>query len=255
MQTRSNPTTQQLEILHPELQIWVQAIALLQVQDGLGTKLVSEQAEVLNQISTRTQSLISLDTKLASTLAEVQQLKSQLVEITSGTNHLGNLLSTAGFAVAEIKVLQSLLTSGSLLTKVIDIYEAISRQAATLTLLQSSVTAVTAELKKTTTTTPAIANLTLVEANTQYQYSFPAGTKRYAFKCRMDKARGDKAGDLRYSWVPDKVAPVGGGTGVDNYDVLAIGVEESDTTYFADGATLYFASDEPGAIVSIRRWS
>jgi hypothetical protein len=51
------------------------------------------------------------------------------------------------------------------------------------------------------------------------------------------------------------VAPVGGGLGVDGYEILPPENEESADQVFATAGALYLAGDIPGIVVNVRRWA
>jgi hypothetical protein len=100
----------------------------------------------------------------------------------------------------------------------------------------------------------SIQHIPMAAANTQYEATIPAGTARYSIECRDDVARGDATGAIRAAFTNNKVAPVGGGVGVDSY--VLVNSEQVDTVdqFFAKDTQIYFAGEMPGMTVVLRRW-
>ena len=96
---------------------------------------------------------------------------------------------------------------------------------------------------------PAIYNVTLTNANTEYSQALPAGVRAFALQPRTGV-------DVRFAYVTGKVAAptapywtmkAGGGFGVDDVKMnVALG----------EGAiTLFLASASAGTVVEIQAWS
>jgi hypothetical protein len=126
-----------------------------------------------------------------------------------------------------------------------------------ITSINNLATTINTRLGYLATESAEISTVLLASQNTQYSVVIPSGTKRIAFKCRACAALGDTVSDLYYSWVANRV--IDSGTGLPStsgeFDVLAIGSEESDQTYFATNRTLYLAAPVPAVAVTIRRWT
>ena len=91
-------------------------------------------------------------------------------------------------------------------------------------------------------TTPAVYNVTLVAADTEYPQALSANTREFRFRCRT-------LFDVRYAFVTGKVA-----TPTAPYLTLPGGSDYwSDNDNLAS-TTLYFASDEAGVVVEIEEW-
>ena len=87
-------------------------------------------------------------------------------------------------------------------------------------------------------------SVTLTNANTEYSYTIPSGTRQVRFRCRNADA------DIRYAWETGKVA-----TGVEPYQVLSAGSEFVLSVWFTSDATLYFASSIAGVVVEGEAWT
>lgn len=72
--TRANSNTGQLEILHPELQIWVQGVAALIVAGGFTVNLQDAQALLLSTIASKVAFLQPSDEKLSAVRAALESL-------------------------------------------------------------------------------------------------------------------------------------------------------------------------------------
>ena len=93
---------------------------------------------------------------------------------------------------------------------------------------------------------PAIQNLTLTLADTQYSITIPAGCKHFSFQCRTAFA-------IRFAFVTGKVA---GPTAP--YATLKSGMAYSPPEKLcidASAVTLYFATSEAGVVVEFVSWS
>ncbi len=91
-------------------------------------------------------------------------------------------------------------------------------------------------------TTPAIYNLTLVDADTEYLQALNANTREFRFRCRT-------LFDVRYAFVADKVA-----TPTAPYLTLPGGSDYWSDNDNLTSITLYFATDEAGVIIEIEAW-
>lgn len=92
-------------------------------------------------------------------------------------------------------------------------------------------------------TTPAVYNVTLVAADTEYSQVLSANTREFRFRCRT-------LFDVRFAFVADKVA-----TPTAPYLTLPGGSDYwSDNDNLA-ATTLYFATDEAGTIIEIEEWA
>lgn len=90
------------------------------------------------------------------------------------------------------------------------------------------------------TTTPNIANVVTLLANTEYQHSFPANTKKFIVQCR---------GSAKL-----KLAFVVGNTNT-NYITLFPGNSYKEEALNVSGLSVYFQSSKAGETVEILSWS
>jgi len=91
--------------------------------------------------------------------------------------------------------------------------------------------------------TPAIYNVTLTLADTQYSQAIPDGTHKVIFRCRS-------AAVVRYAWETGKVA-----TPTAPYQTLPAGAEYGIDGMTLIGKTLYLASSTAGVVVELEVWS
>ncbi|NJR40724.1 MAG: hypothetical protein HC781_20190 [Leptolyngbyaceae cyanobacterium CSU_1_4] len=228
-QTRTNPTNGNLEIYHDDLESWVPAVVDLPALGGKPVTLSPSDVSLLTSIANSAGNLSVIQAILGNNFyPEIESINSKITDIY--TFRLNAILDA-------ITLLQTSIDYSATLTNAST--NAILDQTATL---QSLKDASVIEL-------PIITNLTLTNANTQYAYTFPAGTKRYAFKCRADTVKNDPIADVRYSWITGKVA-----TGVGNYDILSAGAEELSQDYFESDKTIYFSSAIAATVLTIREW-
>lgn len=88
---------------------------------------------------------------------------------------------------------------------------------------------------------PLITNLILTDANTEYSYIIPTGTKKYTFQCRTDN-------NLKYAYVEDQSGSV--------FSSIPEGASKSeDNLNTAPELTLYLQSPTAGVVVEIETWS
>ncbi|MBW4514584.1 MAG: hypothetical protein KME11_05105 [Timaviella obliquedivisa GSE-PSE-MK23-08B] len=228
-QTRSNPINGNLEIWHDILEAWVSAVADLPSVGGKPVQLSSSDFAMMEAIANHAANLSIIQSILGNNFyPEIQQINSKLGDISTFK-------------------LQAIEGNIALLQTSIDY---LSTQATAVAAGISSQTLILQSMRDTAiATSPAITNLTLVNANTQYAYTFQAGTKRYAFKCRADAAKNDPIADVRYSWFTGMVA-----TGINSYDVLPASSEELSQDYFEDDKVIYFSSAIAGTVLTIREW-
>lgn len=93
---------------------------------------------------------------------------------------------------------------------------------------------------------PAVQNLTLTVADTQYSLTLPAGCQHFSFQCRT-------AADIRFAWVTGKVA-----TPTAPWITLKSGSSFSSPEKLSlkpDYETIYFAGDAGGEVVELVAWA
>jgi len=91
-------------------------------------------------------------------------------------------------------------------------------------------------------TIPAVDELELTDADTEYDYVLPANCKRFEFNCR-------ESVDIRFAYTTGQVASTG------PYRTLRAGASYFQSNVDAGGITLYFASSAAGVTVEIEVWS
>ena len=293
-----------MEILHPDLQQWVLAVAPLLVTGGAPVALIETQRALISTLVDRAAALPTLDTKVQDLKSAVETMglrvesldTLKLVTVINRLTALEAALNTTRdnsealkTSMAGVRTINTILATID--GKVVDyttLLAAISAKildySALLTAINNQVAAVNTKLDTVNTkidtvntkidtvntnlgtvqtlllrgfkNTPAIGTLALVTANTQYSFNLPAGTKRYAFKCRGDSAMGDVTANVRYAWATGLVAPAtGAGNPTTNYNVLAAGAEEAADDFFAAQQTIFFASDLDGVTLAVRTWT
>mgnify|MGYP001563702434 CR=1 FL=1 len=89
-------------------------------------------------------------------------------------------------------------------------------------------------------TTPNIANVTTILADTEYFYTFPANTRKFFLKCRGNAK-------LQISYIL-------GQTGI-NYITTFPGNKHEEIDLKVTGFSIYFQSNKAGEVVEIRSWS
>lgn len=262
-----------LEVKQDSLDAWVKAVVPLLVDGGWPIVLATAQATILNALKTNTDTLplvstriqdLRTDVGLVRTLVQaindvsLQAIGLDLSNTRASTSNIEVDVDTIRLALAGATSINALLQAAN---ESLDTCEAKTTQIKTDT---ASLVVALAEVKtvldqiqlnqnRRITTSPTITNLTLATANQQATYNIPAGTKRYSFKCRGDSS--DVIGDIRYSWIINKVAPSGGGAGVDSYDILSSTSEEVSDDFFNSVTPIYFASATAGVVLSIRTWA
>lgn len=95
--------------------------------------------------------------------------------------------------------------------------------------------------------TPAILNVAITLADTQYSQVIPAGTKHFTFKLR------DATKTLRFAWDTLKVQPA-----TAPYATLAAGqayASPEKICLVESSKTIYFASPDASQVVEIVYWS
>jgi hypothetical protein len=88
--------------------------------------------------------------------------------------------------------------------------------------------------------TPTIATLTAVAANTEYSYTFPASTKGF----RLNHRTGKKV----------LIAFISGQSGV-SYVTIWPGTFLTETSLDVSGLTIYYQSPTAGSIVEVLSWA
>jgi hypothetical protein len=260
-ETRANPITGQLEVKHPDLNLWVQAIAPLLIQGGWNVSLSDAQAALLTAISQDVDGLPDILAAIIAGNTALGTLNTQLGDIKDNElgdvkTQLANLLLSLPVK-AEVTDIRNALTGATSVNALLSTISTtkFSDLATRLDTLSTAIASLQTELIKAIPSSSAIVNQVLTLANTEYVYTIPAGTKRLTFKCRGDAARSDVMADIRYSWISGKVAGGVAGIGTDSYDVLPYGAEETADQYFAVDRSLYLASSVANITLSIRRWS
>jgi len=91
--------------------------------------------------------------------------------------------------------------------------------------------------------TPAIYNVTLAVADTEYAQALSANTRQFRFRCRTFY-------EIRFAFVTGKVA-----TPTAPYLTLPEGSDYNSDYNNLAALTLYFATDEAGVVVEIEEWT
>ncbi len=264
-QTRVNPNTGRLEILQEDLSAWVEAMVPLLIDEGYPVALVPEQRQILRTIESQLSALAVIPDRvnaargdLASVIASLQgldglEISNQIGKLANLPDIKSNVISIQGSAQDIKSNLNGLGTRFDLLGNKIDLLDGMLNQA-----LNTHISALLSQIKSLLAYPPqssVINNLLLAVANQQYTYTLPIGTRRFAVKCRGDST--DSVADVRYAWATGKVAPsTGVGPGTSDYDVLAAGIElEEGNIVLGAESLIYFASNMPNVMMTIRRWS
>ena len=91
--------------------------------------------------------------------------------------------------------------------------------------------------------TPTVYNVTLTGADTEYSQLLPSSTRDLRFRCRS-------LVDVRFAFVTGKVA-----TPTAPYLTLPAGCDYYSDDNDLSGKTIYFASDNAGAVVELEVWT
>jgi hypothetical protein len=258
---RANPVTSQGEILHTDSQLYVQAVAIMQVLGGLEVVLSTAQG---NSLTTIANSI----SKLADIVTEVKDLQTKIQTF----NQSLSTINTTGFASLNQSItansntgLQQTLTAIN--TKVTSLETIVSGYSDEFSLIKDYSTSIATLTTKSTEIKTAIDKLTailtppssmvcqtldLVSAASQYSISIPVGTKKISFGCRGDRTLNDIVADIRYSMDTNQVFPIATNS---NYGVLSASFTEEFELTVDVAKTIYFASSTAGTKVLFRRWS
>lgn len=90
-----------------------------------------------------------------------------------------------------------------------------------------------------TVVSPAIQNVTLTTAGTEYSIVIPADTKRFTIKSRQDSIL--------------KLSYTSGDTGI-NYFTIGYGVCYTEVNLDGSGLTLYLQSNKNGTVIEVLSW-
>lgn len=232
--TRLNDS-RQIEVLIESLEGYALMVVPAIADGGYTVKLSPDQIASIGEILGQLQGLGTALSDSGELAERLNGLTSKLDSVKSA--ELAEIITRLGALTSLGAIAQS---SGEILTAISDLTEAIGNIVGG--------GGVSAGVQ-------SIGSVALVNANQQYSYTMPAGTVRYAFSCRGDETRNDPIGTVRFAWAPNKVAPAGGGLGVDEYEILLPENEESADQVFASAGTLYLAGDTPGIVVNVRRWA
>jgi hypothetical protein len=88
-------------------------------------------------------------------------------------------------------------------------------------------------------TTPIIANVAMTDANTEYSYALPQGTRSFTFQCR--------GGNAKISFTSTE-----SGT---KYISVASGMSYYEDKVNLDGKTIYFQSPTAACVGEILAWT
>jgi hypothetical protein len=180
---------------HPELSVWVQAVALLQVVDGLDVKLIGNSATEIGQIKA--------ELETASSRIE------QLLALPDNVADIGALLGAVNSPAPATDVATANLNS-----RLIRLTQRITSVLSAVAPLSSQISQlISASQGETAAGTATISNVVVPAYNVappgnQATFTLPIGTKRLAVKCRG--GANDDLEDIYYSWLPDKVGPQSG---------------------------------------------
>lgn len=101
---------------------------------------------------------------------------------------------------------------------------------------------------------PVIRTVPLYTPNVAYSIVLPVGTRRFSIKSRLDTGNGDANGIIRYAYIPgivENATPIGD----DTYYTVGQYVEDSEENLvLTEPLTIYFASDTPDVVVSVKYW-
>lgn len=97
--------------------------------------------------------------------------------------------------------------------------------------------------KTTPATTPAIYNVTMTNADTEYSQALPASCKKFLIHTRAGEA-------FRLAFATGKVA-----TPTEPYFSITPSDAYSEDLVLGAAVTLYFATDDAGAVAEIIAWS
>ena len=89
-------------------------------------------------------------------------------------------------------------------------------------------------------TTPTIANISALVANTEYAYTFPNDTKQFVIRVRSLDAK------LQYSW--------NSGQSGTQFMTVNYGVSEGRELLLLSGKTIYFQTNKNNKIIEIESW-
>lgn len=263
-----------LQVKHADLNGWLNLIAPILVENGWLVALAAPQAEILSNLNASAGQLPAISTRLLDMRADLAALR-LLVDEFSQIKAADMLIKLAAISTAstastiQIDAIAQLLQGPSIpgglqaiQSKILDysnplllLNQDLDAILAAVNGLGASINGITVAQNRLISNTPTIQNVQLITADQQYSVMLPSGTKRFAFKCRGDA--GDVMASVRYAWQPGKAAPAtGAGAGIDSYDVLAPGMElEESSVSLTSDTLLYFASNMPNVMMSIRRWS
>ena len=92
-------------------------------------------------------------------------------------------------------------------------------------------------------TTPAIYNVTMTDADTEYSQALPANTKRFSLQCLTDF-------DIRFAFVTGKAA-----TPTAPYARVRAGMNYYEDTVNLASSTLYFACADAAKVAEVIAWT
>lgn len=241
-----------LEILQPDTNAYVQAVALIQLASGFNVALKTDQAALLTGISTNSGFLPQI-------LAHNQSISSGTQTILNSTSGIQTILqnttnpgltaintSLAGVQSANTSMLTQLLAlNNSVTNSVIGPLASISSNTLNYS---SQITSILNSLTNLNNlagansrpSTPAITTRTLNVSDQEVSYLLPTNTKLLMFKCRRNSSSA--AFDLRYSFTANTVNTLAS-TGYRTLEAY----NEYREEFGGLNGTLYLASTAAGA--------
>lgn len=243
--TRQNPTTGQLEIQHPDLQIWTSAVALLQVAGGFSTKLVQEQADLLNAIALKIIQLDSIANNGADVKTNIAAIKTLLETIQQKVDANSTSVDTTSTKVGLLyDLVQTLVTatnsSTAASTNTLQGVTLVRGQLDDVKTLLAPIPQTRDAIKDGQATDIFIRTVDIPVANTEYSCALPDKTKGLSFFARKNSF-GKSPGDLRYAFTTGNVA----NPAIGNYQTIYRYGIFSQLNLLWSGKTIYFASSNP----------
>jgi DNA repair ATPase RecN len=274
-QIRANPTNGTAEIFHTDSQLYVQAVAMLQVLGGLEVALTTNQANSLQTIATsisKLQDIVNASTEVEGAVTALAMLLAnidgqRLASIATSLNSINTVTTASNSNISSLNSIVNAVNSAlnTLNTKTDSVVSKTTSLDTTLAAVLSKAnliqdySSILAELRNLTKEPSLLTcqTLNLAVANQQYSITIPVGVKRFSFGCRGDRGLNDVVSDVRYSMAVDQVAPVGNGlpSTTANYGVLNASFTEEFEVTIETARTIYFAAMTAGTRLLIRWWS
>lgn len=249
-ETRSNPTTNNLDIKDPTTGEWVQAVAKLRTAGGEDVKFIPEQMEVIEQIRTSLSSL----TQIAKTLrdsqaneqavsAQIDKLQETLSAISSSSVLIQNELDpiAASISLLTESVRNNAEATASLSNKLGNIPQSLSAIESAIADL-----ATIPELLKNKPATTKFSTVVTLTPNIEMPVSLPKGVKTLYFSARKNEL--GQSFDVRHSLKAGEVTVATG-----KYETLWAYSEFRESDLYLTDTTLYLASSS-AITVEIHAW-